>query len=412
MKKRNRFLTVLMAALLTVSTVCFAVSCDGSQSFGPGSDTASGSESQWTSESDGEAPSRATFFATVLRISGHTAWVEPLEGEDELRSASQITFGFADKDIGAEVGDTVEINYNGYIMESYPAQIEMISWKITEKAPSDWYADEWLDKVTAKKYEDGSDDFVITEIYANCFFVQYIIPSPQTVKINGALGDEWCVGDHVKITYTEMYYVNADNKMEGDLVSIEASTFELEPGLCYKPVIYLYPETEMQVSVNLTIDGKLTCTYPAYNNGWTVTAAPDGTLTDANGQTYNYLYWEGITDAAWDMSRGFCVKGEDTAAFLEDALAKLGLTRREANEFIVYWLPLMQENRYNIISFQTDVYTEAAELMIDPQPDTLIRVFMAYEASDTYVDIEAQDLTAPERHGFTVVEWGGSEIAK
>ncbi|MBE6787718.1 MAG: hypothetical protein E7537_05165, partial [Ruminococcaceae bacterium] len=41
--------------------------------------------------------------------------------------------------------------------------------------------------------------------------------------------------------------------------------------------------------------------------GWTVTASPDGTLTDAKGQTYNYLYWEGETYAQYDLSKGFCV---------------------------------------------------------------------------------------------------------
>lgn len=79
------------------------------------------------------------------------------------------------------------------------------------------------------------------------------------------------------------------------------------------------------------------------------------------------------------MSKGFCVKGKDTAAFLEGALEQLGLTRREANEFIVYWLPHMEQNPYNIISFQTDAYTNAAELKVSPEPDTLIRVFMAWK---------------------------------
>ena len=177
-----------------------------------------------------------------------------------------------------------------------------------------------------------------------------------------------------------------------------------------KPVIYLYPEMEEMVSVELDYAGKLTCTYPEYNDGWEVLAAPDGTLTDRNGQTYNYLYWEGISGAAYDFSEGYCVAGEDTAAFLEDALAKLGLNRREANEFIVYWLPLMQENPYNIISFQTEVYTEAAKLYINPEPDTVIRVFMAWKGSEAYLELPKQELSAPERTGFTVVEWGGAEI--
>ena len=104
------------------------------------------------------------------------------------------------------------------------------------------------------------------------------------------------------------------------------------------------------------------------------------------------------------------IKGEDTAAFLEDALEKLGLNRKEANEFIVYWLPLMEQNPYNIISFQTDTYTDAAELQINPAPDTVIRVFMTFEASDYMIRILPQKLTAPERIGFTVVEWGGTEV--
>ena len=46
-----------------------------------------------------------------------------------------------------------------------------------------------------------------------------------------------------------------------------------------KPVIYLYPEEEMEVTVKLDFDGTLTSTYPAYEDGWTMTAQPDGTLT-------------------------------------------------------------------------------------------------------------------------------------
>ena len=93
-------------------------------------------------------------------------------------------------------------------------------------------------------------------------------------------------------------------------------------------------------------------------------------------------------------------------------MEKLGLNRREANEFIVYWLPLMEQNPYNVISLQTDTYTDAAKLHIDPAPDTLIRVFMAWQADDSYVEIPKQELIAPDRRGFTVIEWGGTEITQ
>ena len=167
----------------------------------------------------------------------------------------------------------------------------------------------------------------------------------------------------------------------------------------------------MEATVCLDLDWNLTCTYPAYDGGWTVTAQPDGILTDAEGRTYNYLYWEGVASTEYDFSQGFCVPGEDTAAFLEDALARLGLTRREANEFIVYWLPRMEPNPYNLIAFQATAYTDHARLTITPEPDSLLRVFMAWQPLDTQEDIPAQNLPAFDRTGFTVVEWGGAEIA-
>lgn len=178
-----------------------------------------------------------------------------------------------------------------------------------------------------------------------------------------------------------------------------------------KPVIYLYPEEETEITVTLDYSGELTCAYPACNGGWTVTAQPDGTLTDAGGQTYNYLYWEGVSDAEYDFSQGFCVSGADTAAFLEDALARLGLDRREANEFIVYWLPRMESSAYNLISFQSGAYTDHAVLTVTPEPDSVLRVFMAWKALKRPVDIPEQSLPAFDRSGFTVVEWGGAEVS-
>ena len=185
----------------------------------------------------------------------------------------------------------------------------------------------------------------------------------------------------------------------------------------HKPVIYLYPETRTEVDVKLELDGQLTVTYPFYDmaNGWTVTADPDGTLTDANGRKYSYLYWEGDINIKPDLSRGFCVKGEDTAKFLETALAELGLNDKEADDFITYCLPQMMGNKYNVITFQTKAYEDVASLEIAPKPDTVIRVNMLWYASDKQISIRPQDLTTlnpSERKGFTVVEWGGEEYKK
>lgn len=179
----------------------------------------------------------------------------------------------------------------------------------------------------------------------------------------------------------------------------------------FKPVIYLYPEKTTEVNVGLDLDGQLVCSYPDYGEGWKVIAKPDGTLYDMHsGNEYYYLFWEAELNAEWDMSKGFVVKGSDTADFLREKLAYIGLTPKEYNEFIVYWLPLMQNNKYNLISFQTDTYENATKLEITPKPDSILRVFMAYKPLDEYEEIPQQELSTFERKGFTVVEWGGTEV--
>ncbi len=142
--------------------------------------------------------------------------------------------------------------------------------------------------------------------------------------------------------------VEAFNNVYNEVVkNIELNADDLT---CAKPVIYLYPESETNVDVKLNFNGELTCTYPLYKDGWSVRAMPDGTLYDVNDKEYNYLYWEG------------------------------------------------------------ESYIDNAELIINPKPDTVIRVYMAWKSSDKKIKLEEQTLTAPERNGFTVIEWGGTQI--
>ena len=260
------------------------------------------------------------------------------------------------------------------------------------------------------------DDYVygkITEKWSNALTLK--LDTPRMIEEWGEYvyiitdeGADWCVGDEIDVRFTSACRP-ADTEQYVRIIADEVMPLLLAA----KPIIYLYPQVPTVCSVKLTLNGALTCTYPDYGKGWdNFTAYPDGTLIFPDGKEYYALYWEGIQHATWDLSKGFCVRGEDTASFLEWALAYQGLTPREANEFIVYWLPRMQENPYNVISFQTDTYTNGAVLDISPAPDSLLRVFMTYYASDTYVDIPPQSFIPFTRQGFAVVEWGGSEIEK
>lgn len=177
-----------------------------------------------------------------------------------------------------------------------------------------------------------------------------------------------------------------------------------------KPVVYLYPERPTDVSVKVDYRGTFSETIPAYRDGWEVTACPGGALVDrADGRSYPYLFWEGNTPVEWDFSEGFCVTGADTERFLREKLARLGLNAGETAEFLDYWLPEMQQNAYNLITFSTEQYERLAPMEISPAPDSLLRVHMVYRGLDAPRPIREQKLEGGfVRRGFTVVEWGGS----
>ena len=183
-----------------------------------------------------------------------------------------------------------------------------------------------------------------------------------------------------------------------------------------KPVIYLYPEQETKVNVQLTFNGTLTSTYPTLPpEGWTVTAQPDGTLTDEEGRSYRYLFWEGVADVDWKQDSGFLVKAEDAREFLEQSLTQLGLNELEQNDFITYWLPKLEKNGESFVTFAAEQYTDNAILTVTPQPDSVLRVQMLISKVDdsnraAFQKLPEQELPRFEREGFVLGEWGCTDL--
>lgn len=96
--------------LFTLSLVLIAAACGTSGSSG---------------KSEGEENETTTFQATILEIQDGYYLVKPVEGSAELNSADQITVPMTNMNPSPEpeVGDVLEIEYDGSIAESYPAQI-------------------------------------------------------------------------------------------------------------------------------------------------------------------------------------------------------------------------------------------------------------------------------------------------
>lgn len=181
----------------------------------------------------------------------------------------------------------------------------------------------------------------------------------------------------------------------------------------WKPVIYLYPTIEQKINVKFGDPEILTITYPPYNNGWDVIASPTGKIINlADGQEYSYLFWEGENnDQQYDLTTGFIVEGKNVSSFLQSTLKKLGLNSKEYNEFIVYWLPQMINNKYNLIHFATqEEYDNRVPLSITPQPDSMLRIFMVFKNLNEEIQVTPQNIKSFNREGFSVIEWGGTEV--
>ena len=295
-------------------------------------------------------------------------------------------------------------------LQEEPIEIIAMTVDDIEQLAEKGEALEWSDFAPYKGEDIGSGLIVFKYPVEGRMFIQE--GDGLFVEVGGPNLEE-------KPTYIHLVHKHTGNKVDlgkGDLFELSEfwdklimdNYMAMSAG---KPIIYLYPEETTDISVDLEYNGDVFVTYPEYHNGWEVTAEPDGTLTNKiDGKEYSYLFWEGITDVAYDMSKGFVVKGEDTAEFLQEKLSYMGLSSKEYNEFIVYWLPQMIGNPYNLITFQEDIYTENAVLEIQPQPDSIQRVFMAFQGLDKKIEIEEPKIQAFERSGFTVIEWGGTEI--
>lgn len=179
-----------------------------------------------------------------------------------------------------------------------------------------------------------------------------------------------------------------------------------------KPVIYLYPEKSTAVSVQLDIHGEDPFYYPSYNDGWKLTAHPNGDLSIGDNQ-YNYLFWEAKVRNALSqqqLSTGFFVEGKNVVSFLEEKLTEVGLTSKEQADFITYWGPRLAKNDLNFVHFEFNESCDRyADIDISPKPDHVNRIYMIWGAVSEKHAIKTQDMKSFERNGFDVLEWGGQE---
>ena len=226
--------------------------------------------------------------------------------------------------------------------------------------------------------------------------------------------DDYKQQEKNRYTYSEFIKMNPYLFWKDPLdrwIEFENSKFSVAAEMC-KPVVYLYPESDADLNLKLSLNGFLTKTDPTYNDGWKVSASPDGKIKNIDtNEYYDYLLWEGIGLDYPKQNEGWVVKKEDMDSFLSEKLKILGLNEKEAGDFKEYWLSRLREKPFYKISFLSrKQFDSLASLTFSPiSPKVFIRVMMTAEGLDNYINIPEQKLSnAPERSGFTAVEWGGA----
>ena len=269
--------------------------------------------------------------------------------------------------------------------------------------------------------KNESDIFKISGTVYDCeklpipgVFIKNLNSKAETqADFDGKFSIEVKLNDILEISFLEFksHKIKIENK-ENLVVNLKSD----QHIILEKPVIYLYPTEKTVIDIKLDVKGKLLTTFPKYDKNWEVIAEPNGQIFDKKtNRYYSSLFWDGTIDFSeehYQYNEGFVVPKEKLTEFFIEKLEYIGLNNQETNDFIQYWLPVLERNKYNFIHFLVnEKCSEIATLNVNPKPETSIRIYMEFYGLENFKNINEQQLPKTNRRGFTLVEWGGSDVS-
>jgi hypothetical protein len=320
-----------------------------------------------------------------------------IEDEDEgSYSTPEISYNRVD-------GDRVTGEYEIYDRVSYGCGSLCSPLKVVDRSDDEF--------VKTGVTDDGSDLYVLKDVYDERYNELYT--QRNTRAFVDTSDGQYNALDENKYEYEA--FINIVPLLYwkdplGRWVEFVNTEFIILAEKC-KPVIYLYPEEETDLHVEVEPNIGFTKTIPEYKSGWDVTAYPDGTVIDREtGDNYDYLYWAGLVDGYPLIEEGWVVAQKDLPAFFDYSLPLYGLQGEEITDFTEYWIDDMNEAPYYAVSFvEQSIIDELSPLSIDKEPDVVVRVLMTAMPLNRPIKLHVPQLPEiPERRGFTVIEWGGT----
>jgi PKD repeat protein len=178
-----------------------------------------------------------------------------------------------------------------------------------------------------------------------------------------------------------------------------------EWAIVYKPNIYLYPKenTNLCVSLDFPKGGTVVKSIPEYKNAWCVQVQTNGKIDN----NYDYLFYESAQPNIWQHEKGWCIAQENLQQFFTNDMQKRGFAQNEIDDFITYWIPLLNQTAYyTIYPQEKQTIDQVISLEFSKQPDVIYRLFYVLEAATEQKLLAEPQSSHFERNGFTAVEWG------
>ena len=176
-----------------------------------------------------------------------------------------------------------------------------------------------------------------------------------------------------------------------------------------KPNIYIYSDTPKNVTVTFQKPELLTISIPEYLEQWTVTTGTDGIVTMENGDTYDYLFYESVTQKRlFQTEAGYRIPAAEREETFRKILVEMGFNQKEINDFVEFWVEKLPSGVDYIMYPQETARVDLAMPMnLSVETDAVTRIWFAFESDAGQKVSEPERMTVNRDSDYYVVEWGG-----
>lgn len=180
----------------------------------------------------------------------------------------------------------------------------------------------------------------------------------------------------------------------------------------YKPNIYIYSDTKRELTVTFDEPQLLTTTIPEYTDRWQVTVDEGSRLTDEAGGSYDFLFYESVTEPTiFQTEHGWKIPADTRKEQFEEILSGLRFNEKEIADFTGFWTEKLDEGTdYIMYPQNTALVDYAMPMSIGETPESTERIWFVF-AKDDEKPAEEPTGYALSRGGrdcpYYVIEWGG-----